>query len=110
MDEVDGGFAGTALKRNISMVDSDLREEEEEVELRPVARRLLPRRATIVAFGPSWLGRRPFIGSKMASAAPARSANRSKALRDTDDDKWAPHVSEFKIQNKPRIQFLAWEK
>jgi hypothetical protein len=37
VDEVDGGFAGTALKMNTSVVDGDLREEEEEVELRSVA-------------------------------------------------------------------------
>jgi hypothetical protein len=46
----------------------------------------------------------------MASVAPPRSANRSKVLRNTDDDKWAPHVGEFKIQNKPQIRFLAWQK
>jgi hypothetical protein len=59
---------------------------------------------------PSRLGRRPFIGGKTASTALPRSANKIKALCDTDDDKWAPRVSEFKIQNKPQIQFLAWEK
>jgi hypothetical protein len=64
----------------------------------------------MAAFGPSWSGRQPFIGGKTASAAPPRSANRSKALRNTDDDKWAPRDSEFKIQNKPQIRFLVWEK
>jgi hypothetical protein len=63
----------------------------------------------MVAFGPSRSGRWHFIGSKTASAAPPRLANRSKALRDTDDDKWAPRIIEFKIQNKPWIRFLAWE-
>jgi hypothetical protein len=38
---VDSGFAGTALKTNTSAVDGDLREKEEEVELRPVAREML---------------------------------------------------------------------
>jgi hypothetical protein len=64
----------------------------------------------MAAFGPSRSGRRPFIGGKTTSAALPRLANRSKALCDTDDDKWALHVSEFKIQNKPQIRFLAWEK
>jgi hypothetical protein len=68
------------------------------------------RQATMAVFGPSQSGHRPFIGSKTASTTPSRSANRSKALCDTDDDKWAPRVSEFKIQNKPQIWFLAWEK
>jgi hypothetical protein len=37
---VDSSFAGTALKTNTSAVDGDLWEEEEEVELRPVAREM----------------------------------------------------------------------
>jgi hypothetical protein len=40
VDEVDGGFTGAALKTNTSTVDGDLREEEEEVELRPMAREM----------------------------------------------------------------------
>jgi hypothetical protein len=37
---VDGGFVGAALKTNCSTVDGDLRGEEEEVELWPVAREM----------------------------------------------------------------------
>jgi hypothetical protein len=40
VDEVDGGFAGTALKMNTSVVDGDQREEEEEVELRLVGQEM----------------------------------------------------------------------
>jgi hypothetical protein len=40
VDEVDSGFAGAALKMNTSVVDGDLREEEEEVELRSMAREM----------------------------------------------------------------------
>jgi hypothetical protein len=36
-------------------------------------------------------------------AAPPRSANRSKALRDTDDDTWTPHLSNFPISINSEI-------
>jgi hypothetical protein len=35
--------------------------------------------------------------------APPRLTNRSKALRDTDDDKWAPHASDFPISMNSEI-------
>jgi hypothetical protein len=37
---VDVGFVGAALKMNSSAVDGDLRGEQDEVELRPVAREM----------------------------------------------------------------------